>query len=201
VEDESISWDTSMTRLFRSSIEHPLGLVMASYFGPTNIPPLEALLLGVPVIASTNTRAQLGDAAVFFDPGRRRRISQSIESLESPKTRKKRGANGKALLATMEKQREAGYTELANASRALGEAALALEAQALSQHLHVTCCFDVIERVLENPVLVHNKRRANNTHDGLPIHGFLAKGPIGVVNAQVLIAQQGKPRFSFSANF
>ena len=51
-----------------------------------------------------------------------------------------------------------------------------------------------MERVLKHATLVDNKCGADNTHHGLPIHGFLAKSPIGVVNAQVLIAQQGEPQ-------
>ena len=101
--------DEVVPELYRGS----LGLVMASYFGPTNIPPLEALLLGVPVIASHQHRSQLGDAAVFFDPDNAAELAESIKSLESPKARATLEKNGKALLATMEKQREAGYTELA----------------------------------------------------------------------------------------
>ena len=56
--------------LYRQS----LALVMPSYFGPTNLPPLEAFELGVPVIYSDGRgpREQLGDAALFVelnDPG------------------------------------------------------------------------------------------------------------------------------------
>lgn len=45
-------------------------LVMPTFFGPTNIPPLEAFAYGCPVAVS-NIYAmpeQLGDAAVYFDP-------------------------------------------------------------------------------------------------------------------------------------
>lgn len=45
-------------------------LVMPTCFGPTNIPPLEAMQLGCPVAVSDvyGMREQLGDAAVYFDP-------------------------------------------------------------------------------------------------------------------------------------
>lgn len=45
-------------------------LVYPSFFGPDNLPPLEAYALGCPVIASEipGSREQLGDAALFFDP-------------------------------------------------------------------------------------------------------------------------------------
>lgn len=44
-------------------------LVMPSYFGPTNLPPVEAALLGCPVIYADQPafRAQMGDAALYCD--------------------------------------------------------------------------------------------------------------------------------------
>lgn len=46
-----------------------LALVMPSYFGPTNIPPLEAFLIGTPVIYSdlAGLRDQVADAALLCD--------------------------------------------------------------------------------------------------------------------------------------
>ena len=46
-----------------------LALVMPSYFGPTNLPPLEAFELGVPVLYSDKTglREQVADAALLMD--------------------------------------------------------------------------------------------------------------------------------------
>lgn len=45
-------------------------LLFPSFFGPDNLPPLEAFSLGCPVIAADvcGAREQLGDAAVFADP-------------------------------------------------------------------------------------------------------------------------------------
>jgi glycosyltransferase involved in cell wall biosynthesis len=42
---------------------------MPTYFGPTNLPPLEAFKLGVPVLYSNLTalRDQVGDAGVLLD--------------------------------------------------------------------------------------------------------------------------------------
>ena len=44
-------------------------LVMPTYFGPTNIPPLEAFEIGIPVIYSNikGSKDQLGDAALYID--------------------------------------------------------------------------------------------------------------------------------------
>lgn len=45
-------------------------LVMPTFFGPTNIPPLEAFAAGCPAATSDiyAAREQLGDSALFFDP-------------------------------------------------------------------------------------------------------------------------------------
>ncbi len=47
-----------------------LGLVMPTFFGPTNIPILEAWLLGCPVLTSDirGVREQVGDAGLLVDP-------------------------------------------------------------------------------------------------------------------------------------
>ena len=49
--------------LYRQSI----ALVMPSYFGPTNLPPLEAFQLGVPVLYpdKAGLRDQVGNAALL----------------------------------------------------------------------------------------------------------------------------------------
>jgi glycosyltransferase involved in cell wall biosynthesis len=45
-------------------------LLMPTFFGPTNIPPLEAMACGCPVAVSRiyGMPEQLGDAALYFDP-------------------------------------------------------------------------------------------------------------------------------------
>lgn len=50
--------------------KHAVALVMPSYFGPTNIPPLEAMTLGCPVIVSNKYAMgeQVGDAGLLFNP-------------------------------------------------------------------------------------------------------------------------------------
>jgi glycosyltransferase involved in cell wall biosynthesis len=41
---------------------------MPTYFGPTNLPPLEAWMIGRPLIYSSHLREQAGDAAILIDP-------------------------------------------------------------------------------------------------------------------------------------
>jgi glycosyltransferase involved in cell wall biosynthesis len=58
-------------------------LVMPSFYGPTNIPQLEAFELGCPVATSRiyGIPAQVGDAALLFDPESTDEIRESVEAL------------------------------------------------------------------------------------------------------------------------
>lgn len=52
----------------RGLYESAMAVVMPTYFGPTNIPPLEAWSLGIPLIYSSQLAEQAGDAALLVDP-------------------------------------------------------------------------------------------------------------------------------------
>jgi glycosyltransferase involved in cell wall biosynthesis len=58
-------------------------MVMPTFFGPTNIPPLEALSFGCPVAVSRiyAMPEQLGDAALYFDPNSVQEMSQVLVRL------------------------------------------------------------------------------------------------------------------------
>lgn len=58
--------DAIMPVLYRGA----RALVMPTFFGPTNIPPLEAFVCKCPVLISDiyAMKEQLGDAAIYFDP-------------------------------------------------------------------------------------------------------------------------------------
>lgn len=58
-------------------------LTFLTFFGPDNLPPLEAFALGCPVIASNvaGAQEQLGDAALLVDPRDEERIALAIRSL------------------------------------------------------------------------------------------------------------------------
>ena len=64
-----------------------MALTFVTYFGPDNIPPLEAFALGCPVIASAveGAREQYGDAVVHVDPSDPEAIGQAIWNLRSDK--------------------------------------------------------------------------------------------------------------------
>lgn len=62
-----------------------LALVMPTYFGPTNLPPLEAFQLGVPVLYSNKAglREQVGDAALLMDLKRPSSMADHLAALFS----------------------------------------------------------------------------------------------------------------------
>lgn len=63
--------------------KHAVGLIMPSYFGPTNIPPLEAMALGCPVAVSNKYAMpeQVGEAGLLFDPDSPKEIAECIRKI------------------------------------------------------------------------------------------------------------------------
>ena len=94
--------DSIIGALYRSSV----GLIMASYFGPTNIPPLEAFALGVPVVASEGHRSQLKDGAVFFDPDSQVELAKRLEQLLNPDFAERLRDSGAERLKEIEARRQ-----------------------------------------------------------------------------------------------
>ncbi len=72
--------------------KNALALVYPSFFGPENLPPLEAMALGCPVIASRVSGAdeQFGDAAILFDPKNPKELADRIRSLVNDSKLRKR---------------------------------------------------------------------------------------------------------------
>ncbi len=71
--------DSAMADLYRSA----RALIMPSFFGPTNIPQLEAFVAGCPVAVSRvyGVPEQVGDAALLFDPRSADEIASCMERL------------------------------------------------------------------------------------------------------------------------
>lgn len=71
--------DENMTYLYR----HAVAMIMPSYFGPTNIPPLEAMALKCPVAVSNKYAMpqQVGEAGLLFDPDSPEQIADCIRKL------------------------------------------------------------------------------------------------------------------------
>ncbi len=66
-------------------------LVFPSFFGPDNLPPLEAMSFGCPVIAANQPGVceQLGGAAILIDPSEEHEIARAIRKLYSNKKYRK----------------------------------------------------------------------------------------------------------------
>jgi len=60
--------------------KNAFALVMPTFFGPTNIPPLEAMQYGCPVITSNvyGIPEQCGDAALYVDPRKPEQIAKAL---------------------------------------------------------------------------------------------------------------------------
>jgi glycosyltransferase involved in cell wall biosynthesis len=71
--------DALMAGLYLASA----GLVMPTFFGPTNIPILEAWRMGRPVITSDirGVRSQAGDAALLVDPSSAEDLAGAMQTL------------------------------------------------------------------------------------------------------------------------
>ncbi len=87
----SIEGFVSRERLV-SLYQEALALVYTSWFGPENLPPLEAFALGCPVIATNvaGSEEQLADAALLFDVGDELALASAVERLLGERDLRKR---------------------------------------------------------------------------------------------------------------
>ncbi len=71
-------------------------LAYATFFGPDNLPPLEAFALGCPVVASAvpGSEEQLGNCALLFAPHDEHELARQILALQNPETRSRLISNG-----------------------------------------------------------------------------------------------------------
>ncbi|MHB8204828.1 MAG: glycosyltransferase family 4 protein [Desulfomonilaceae bacterium] len=76
-------------------------LVMPTYFGPTNLPPLEGLSVGVPVIYPRHLKEQCGDAAIYFDVDDSASLCEAIEKVLLEKEKNHRPEAGRKKLELM----------------------------------------------------------------------------------------------------
>ena len=81
VEFEGFVVRERLVELYRGAF----ALVYPSWFGPDNLPPLEAFALGCPVVAArvAGSEEQLGDAALLFETGDEASLASAVESLWS----------------------------------------------------------------------------------------------------------------------
>jgi glycosyltransferase involved in cell wall biosynthesis len=76
-------------------------LVYLSWFGPENLPPMEAFALGCPAICSAvdGAHEQLGDAALLVEPTDIHGVADAVRSLSDPATRDRLIEAGRMLAA------------------------------------------------------------------------------------------------------
>lgn len=87
-----------------SLYKNSIALVMPTYFGPTNIPPLEAFYVGVPVIYSDieDFRVQVKDAVLFCDLKDPGSLANHIKNLRNdPTLREDLVLKGKNILSSI----------------------------------------------------------------------------------------------------
>lgn len=90
--------DAEVAWLYRNAF----AMVMPTFFGPTNIPPLEAMQYGCPAIVSNvyGMPEQLGEAVLYFDPSKPEEIAARIWSIvEQPELREQLVKKGRARVA------------------------------------------------------------------------------------------------------
>lgn len=85
--------------------QQALALVMPTYFGPTNIPPLEAWTHHKPVIYSAPLAAQVGDAALLIDPDSATSLAAAMEKMLDAELRADYIARGQQRLAAIAQER------------------------------------------------------------------------------------------------
>jgi glycosyltransferase involved in cell wall biosynthesis len=95
--------------LYRSA----LAVVMPTYFGQTNLPPLEAWTLGAPLIYSASFAAQAGDAALLVDIDDAQSLAAAMTACRDPEVRARLRAAGTRRLASIADERRLAEQALA----------------------------------------------------------------------------------------
>ncbi len=90
------------------------GLVMPTYFGPTNIPPVEAWYFNIPVIySSVNSKHGL-NAAIYFNPNSSSQLISCLSRLENKKFKNQLILKGKIRLTSIKRENIQGHAKFAS---------------------------------------------------------------------------------------
>ncbi len=87
-------------------------VVMPSYFGPTNLPPLEAWTIEKPLLYSSHLVSQTGSAALLFDPDSASELAAVMEEVLKPEVASNLIEIGKQRLIQLDQARERSEREL-----------------------------------------------------------------------------------------
>ena len=101
---------TELGALYRGAT----ALVMPSYFGPANLPPLEAWTVGTPVIYPEQFKSFVGDAAILFDYDNTRSLADAILQTGSQEVRTSLRKAGEARLQHYAEQIKLGRQQFAS---------------------------------------------------------------------------------------
>lgn len=91
-----------MKSLFQGSC----GVIMPTYFGPTNLPPLEAWSLGVPLIYSKHLADHTEDAALLVDSDSAESLSLAMLKITIPEVKEQLVINGHLRIEAINIERE-----------------------------------------------------------------------------------------------
>jgi glycosyltransferase involved in cell wall biosynthesis len=87
-------------------------VVMPTYFGPTNLPPLETWMLGRPLIYSSHLHEQAGDAAILIDPDDANDLAAALKATLDDRLCADLVEKGRRRLQEIEVQRDLAEAEL-----------------------------------------------------------------------------------------
>ncbi len=99
----------------RSLYESCAAVVMPTYFGPTNLPPLEAWKLGKPLIYSAHLSEHAGNAALLVNPDSAEDLANAMRTVIEPGITENLVQKGYARLLEIDKERQ--LAEIAMAER------------------------------------------------------------------------------------
>ena len=98
----------------RALYEGCTAVVMPTYFGPTNLPPLEAWMIGKPLIYSANLKEHAGEAAIYVNPDSATELADAMKTCTDPKIATSLVKLGVMRLNQIDQLRERSETELIN---------------------------------------------------------------------------------------
>ena len=96
----------------RGLYQNAMAVVMPTYFGPTNLPPLEAWSLGIPMIYSSHLIEQTGNAALLVDPDNTIGLAEAMRQCTKSEIRDQLISAGYQKLADIAVQRASAEVEL-----------------------------------------------------------------------------------------
>ena len=90
-------------------------LVMPTYFGPTNLPPLEAWTMQRPVVYPRHLIGQVGQAALVFDVDDPSSLARCLDELDAEGVAERLCAEGKKAIRAWESSQRAAMSDLRRA--------------------------------------------------------------------------------------